>query len=155
LAGREPTDTDGAADLLGGHADGFGERRKGELHLGELLNIHARAHRGRHDLDGFSRVFAEHVGAEDGAAVAVGDELTEAVGMTVCHGPDEVVIPGDSHGDVVVAGGLVLGHPDRAVLGVGEAAAGHHVVAGLAGGGADSVPSRDTPFEPGGLDKLG
>jgi hypothetical protein len=51
--GREATDADGAAGLLGRHADGLGEGREGELHLGELLNVHARAHGGRDDLDGF------------------------------------------------------------------------------------------------------
>ncbi len=44
-------DADGAAGLLGGHADGLGEGRVGELHLGELLDVHARAHGGRDDLD--------------------------------------------------------------------------------------------------------
>jgi hypothetical protein len=88
-------------------------------------------------------------------AVPVGDELAKAVGMAVCHGPDEVVIGGDSHGDVVVASGLVLGQAYRAVLGVGEAAAGHHVVSGLAGGAVDGVPGRDAAFEPGALDQLG
>ena len=34
--------------------DGLGEGRVGELHLGELLDVHARAHGGRDDLDGFS-----------------------------------------------------------------------------------------------------
>ena len=51
--GRELPDADGAADLLGGHADRLGEGRVGELHLGELLDVHARAHGGRDDLDGF------------------------------------------------------------------------------------------------------
>jgi hypothetical protein len=46
-------DADGAADFLGGHADGLGEGGVGELHLGELLDVHARAHGGRDDLDGF------------------------------------------------------------------------------------------------------
>src|SRR5689334_8420938 len=75
--------------------------------------------------------------------------------MAVCHRPDEVVVGGDSHGDVVIASGLVLGQADRAVLGVGEAAAGHHVVFGLAGGAVDGVPGRDAAFEPGALDQLG
>ena len=51
--------------------------------------------------------------------------------------------------------GLVLGQADRAVFGVGEAAAGHHVVDDLAGGAADGVPGRDAAFEPGALDQLG
>src|SRR5579864_1727678 len=75
--------------------------------------------------------------------------------MAVGHRPDEVVIPGDPHGDVVFTGGLVLGHADRAVLGVGEAAGGHHVVFKLAGGSADGVPRRGAPFEPGRLNQLG
>src|SRR5689334_3808798 len=75
--------------------------------------------------------------------------------MAVCHRPDQVVVPGGPHGDVVTGGGLVLGHADRAVLGVGEAAAGHHVVLRLAGGAVDGVPGRDAPFEPGRLDELG
>src|ERR1700758_2933717 len=63
--GRKLPDADGAADLLGGHADRLGEGRVGELHLGELLDVHARTHGGRDDLDGFGRVFAEHMGAEN------------------------------------------------------------------------------------------
>ena len=51
--GREVAYADGAAELLGGHADGLGEGGVGELHLGELLDVHARAHGGRDDLDGF------------------------------------------------------------------------------------------------------
>src|SRR6185437_5549067 len=73
----------------------------------------------------------------------------------VGHGPDEVVVPGDSHGDVVGMSGLVLGQADRAVFGVGEAAAGHHVVSDPADGTADGVPGRDAAFEPGALDQLG
>ena len=148
-------DADGAADLLGGHADGLGEGRVGELHLGELFDVHARAHGGGDDLDGFGGVFAEHVGAEDGVAAPVGDQFAEAVGAAVGHGPDEVVVPGDSYGDVVSSSGLVLGQADRAVFGVGEAAAGHHVVNDLAGGAVDGVPGRDAAFEPGALDQLG
>jgi hypothetical protein len=51
--GRELPDADGAAGLLGGHADGLGEGGEGELHLGELIDRHACGHGGGHDLDGF------------------------------------------------------------------------------------------------------
>jgi hypothetical protein len=57
--------------------------RAGELHLGELLDGHARAHRGRDDLDGLGGVLAEHVRAQDAVAGAVGDELAEPVGVPV------------------------------------------------------------------------
>jgi hypothetical protein len=50
------------------------------------------AHGGDDDLDGFGRVFAEDVGAEDGVAGAAGDELAEAVGVAVCHRAQEVVV---------------------------------------------------------------
>src|SRR5215469_4919776 len=59
--GRKLPDAEAAADLLGGHAHGFGEGGKRELHLGKLLDVHSRAHRGRDDLDGLRGVLAEHV----------------------------------------------------------------------------------------------
>src|SRR3954452_7913916 len=40
-SGREMSDAEGAADLLGIHADDVGKVRKGVLHLGQLLDGHA------------------------------------------------------------------------------------------------------------------
>src|SRR5215471_19555232 len=152
--GRELPDADVAAGLLGCHADGLGEGREGELHLGELLDVHASTHRGRHHLDGFGRVLTEHMGAQDRVAAPVSDQLAEPAGPAVGHRPDQVVVPGNAHGDVVTCGGLLLGQADPAILGVGEAAAGHHIVSGLAGWAVDGVPCRDASFEPGTLDEL-
>ena len=44
------------------------------------------------------------MGAEDGVAAPVGDELAEAVGTAVCHRPDKILLPCGSHGDVVQRG---------------------------------------------------
>ena len=95
------------------------------------------------------------MGAEDGVGVAVGDELAKPVRMAFRHQTDEVGIPADSHGDVVITSGLVLSHADRTVLEVGEAAARHHIMNGLAGGAADGIPRRDAPFGPGSVDQAG
>lgn len=86
--------------------------------------------------------------------VAVGDELAKAVRMAVRHQTDEVVvILGDSHGDVVITSRLVLGHGDRTVLRVGEAAAWPHVMNELGGqaqGGTGAGPLFRLP-RPAGL----
>jgi hypothetical protein len=55
-------------------------------------------------------------------AVAVGDELAEAVGAAVGDRPQQVVIAGDRDRDPVVPGGGGLGQADLAVFRVGEAA---------------------------------
>ena len=48
-------------------------------------------------------------------------------------------------------GGLGLGEAYPAVFGIGEAAAGHHIVGGVPGGPEDGVGGGDPAFHPGGL----
>src|SRR5271165_5406419 len=153
--GRELPDADGATCLLGGHADTLGERGEGELHLGELLDVHAGAHGGRDDLDNFSRVVTEYMSAEDAVAAPIGDELAEAVGMAVCHRPQQLVVLDYDDGDVVIAGGQAFGQADRAVFRVGEAAAWHRMVGGLATGPPDGVPGGQAALDPCRLDQFG
>ena len=49
---REMTDPQCPADFLRGHADPFGEGGERELEFGDLLDGHARGHRGGNSLDG-------------------------------------------------------------------------------------------------------
>src|SRR5271157_1345545 len=153
--GRESPDADLAACLLGGQADSFGERGEGELDLGELLDVHVGGHGGRDDLDDFSGVVAEYMSAEDAVPAPVGDELAEAVGVAVCHRPQQLVVLDYDDGDVVIAGGQAFGQADRAVFRVGEAAAWHRMVGGLAAGPPDGVPGGQAALDPCRLDQFG
>src|SRR5215469_17902524 len=84
---------------------------------------------------------------------AIGDELAEALGPAVGNRAEQVVVAGDTNDYVVLSRGLRFGEADPAVFGVGEAAAGDHVVSGLPGRAQDGVPGSDAAFHPGGLDE--
>jgi hypothetical protein len=81
--------------------------------------------------------------------------VAEAVGSAVGDRPEQVVVAGHADDDVMLTGGLGFGEADSAVFGVGEAAAGDHLVGGPAGGSQNSVGGGDAAFHPGSLDQHG
>src|SRR4051812_20077323 len=95
---------------------------KGERHHGELLDRHRGRHRERRQLGELDGPLTHDVAAEDGVALAVGDELAESRGAAVddraWHGV-EALCPDD---DVMGFAGGRLAEPDGGIFGVGEAA---------------------------------
>jgi hypothetical protein len=102
-----------------------------------------------HHLD---RLLADHVRAEDPAGGTRDQQLGEALGVAVDHGPLQVgVACGRHHAAARDRPRLRLGQPDAGVLGVGEAPARHHAKRPLLGA---ELPGRGRTPTPRGGDRV-
>src|SRR5215211_3250054 len=132
--------------LLGGHAEGFGEGREGQLELGELLEAQVGGHGHGRDLDDLGRILAQDVRAQDVAVAPFHDQLAEALSVAVDHGAEQLVIADDRDRAVVAFASLGLGQSDAGVFGIGEAAGGHDLVGDLAAGAQHGVLGGQAAF---------
>src|SRR5205823_11936555 len=119
--------------------------RKDAMHPGKPVYGCAEAHTQLEALDDVARATQEDVQAEHAAAAALVDDLEQARSLPDEREALDVLVAGDVHVEALLAG-LLLGHTDRAELGVGEDRGRQHRVVGGRAAGAEHVRDRDSPL---------